>query len=368
MKRIPFPIIYVEGDAYERGYQYGSQCRKLIEESVNVYRKIFEVDSNMDWEAALRLARKFTAPIEKYDPPSIEEMRGIAKGSGQDFDSILAINARTELMLSREAGGLGECTTLAATSETTSSRHMLMAQNWDMKVTTAKLAVILKEKQNNGPNIVQLVEAGIIGKIGYNSAGVCVLANIMVSDGWHLGVPMQIILRKIMNQENLVDAMGVVLSAKRASSGNYLIGYAGEEGNEAVDIEAAPDYYNVLWPSDGTIAHANHFSINNPNIRDLFPPLDPGSLNREHRATKLLSKERGNITAAAIKKILRDHFDKKGSGSICCHVDPHFDESHQWLTIGSLVIDLNDKTLEIAKGPPCENKYIALTFDDIMQV
>jgi len=366
INQVPFPVISVEGDAYERGYQYGSQCEKLIEEALGIYRRIFKAESNLDWESALELARKFTSFIEEYDPSSMEEMRGIAEGAEQSFDNILALNVRTELMLLGGTGGIEECTTLAATPEATLSGHMLVAQNWDMKPAAAKVTVMLKEKQKNGPNIIQIVEAGIVGKMGFNSAGVCVLANIMVSDGWHLGVPMQIILRKIMSQESLVDAMGAVLTAKRGSSGNYLIGYSGGEGSEAVDIETAPDYYNVIWPNSGIIAHANHFSVTNSNIKDLLPPLDPGSLNRERRATKLLTKECGHIDMDVMKKVLRDHFDKKGPGSICCHIDPHLDEALQWLTNASFVIDLNKKTMDVAKGPPCENEYVTLNFEDIM--
>jgi len=366
MNQVPFPVISVEGSAYERGCQYGSQCKKLIEEALGIYRRIFKAEANLDWEPALELARKFIPSVEQYYPSSMEEMRGIAEGAEQSFDNILALNVRTELMLLGGTGGIEECTTLATTPEVTLSGHMLMAQNWDMKPAASEVTVVLKEKQKDGPNVVQIVEAGIIGKMGFNSAGVCVLANIMVSDGWHLGVPMQIILRKVINQDNLVDAIEAVLAAKRGSSGNYLIGYAGSEGSEAVDIEAAPDHYNVIWPDSGIIAHANHFSVTNPNIKDLLPPLDPGSLNRERRATKLLTKECGHIDTGIMKKILRDHFDKKGSGSICCHKDPHLDESLQWMTNASFVIDLNKKTMDIAKGPPCENEYVTLKFEDIM--
>jgi len=91
----PFPIISVEGDACEWGRQYGSQCNKLIKESLNLYHKSFKVDSNLDWEAALELGRKFIPFIEEYDPMGMEEMQGIAEGSGRTLDEILLLNVRT---------------------------------------------------------------------------------------------------------------------------------------------------------------------------------------------------------------------------------------------------------------------------------
>lgn len=132
MKQVPFPIISVEGDAHEIGYQYGSQCKKLIEEAIGVYRKLFKTVVGLEWEAAISSARKFTPSIEEYDPAGMEEMRGVAKGSGQAFDNILTLNLRYELVWLKGAGGLGECTALAVTPEASSPRRMLMAENWDL--------------------------------------------------------------------------------------------------------------------------------------------------------------------------------------------------------------------------------------------
>ena len=358
----PFPIISVEGDARQRGCQYGSQCKKLIEEALSLYRKSFKVDSNLDWDPTLKLGRKFIPFIEEYDPMGMEEMRGIAEGSGRTLDEILLLNVRTELSLLAQAGGLEEgCTAVAATPDATASKHLLLAQNWDWKPSTQRITVILKEEQKDGPNVVQLVEAGRIGEIGFNSAGIGVLANVLTSDKWRLGVPMHIILHKILNAEGWSDAMLAVLAVKRASAGNYLIGYV---GGEAVDIEAAPEDYNVIWPDGGIITHANHFAVANPNIRDLMAPTHPWSLTHEYRAAKLMAKERGNISVAVIQRILRDHLDKPYS--VCRHPDTRLDESLRTQTNAAIIIDLNEKTLCIAKGPPCENEFVTLTFEDIM--
>lgn len=274
------------------------------------------------------------------------------------------------MSLLSQAGGLEEgCTGVASTPDATASKHLLIAQNWDWKACTQRIAVILKEKQNEGPNIVQLVEAGIIGKIGYNSAGIGVLANVLISDSWRLGVPMQIILHKILNAEGWADAMLAVLAAKRSSAGNYLIGYAGGEAlgdyvGEAVNIEAAPKDYNVIWPDDGILTHANHFAVANPNIRDLMAPTHPWSLTHGYRVAKLIAKERVNISVAVIQRILRDHLDKPYF--VCRHPDKRLDEKLWTQTNASIIMDFNEKTLHLAKGPPCENEYVTISFGDIM--
>lgn len=364
----PFPIISVEGNAHERGCQYGSQAKTLVEESLSVYRRKFECFSNRDWDECLREGEKFIPFIEEYDPEIMEEIAGIAEGSGRTIEEIVTLNARSELVGAQrwiaqiaKVKGLEGCTTLAATSEATLSKHMFMAQNWDYWLSTQKLNVILKIKQKGKPNIVQVAEAGLVAKVGFNSAGIGLCANGSHSDKWGIGVPFQVILRGILNARSMADAILAILRAKRASSCFYLIGRDGE----AIDIEAAPNDYNYIFPDNGTIAHSNHFLIANPNIKDFLPSSSGSTLFRQYRMKKLLNKKCGDITIDTIKEIQRDHFDKPHS--ICAHVDKQLAQEHQAQTNFSLIMDLNNKTLHIALGPPCENEYTTLDFADFLR-
>ena len=357
----PFPVISVEGDPYECGYQHGSQCKQLIEHALSVFRKLFKANLNLDWEQALEKGRKFASPIEEYDPASIEEMKGIAEGAGRAFDEILVLHITNELHRERLVAQAEGCTTIAATPEATISKHTLVGKNLDQKPATQELAVILKKKRNRGPNCVALTRAGLLTRDGFNSAGICVCANGLGSDRWRVGVPLEIVLNKVISAESLSDAISAIISAKRASSNNYMIGHS---GGEAICIEAAPYDYNTIWADGGILAHSNHFTVANPNIKDLMPALLPNTLTRLHRATKLLIQERGNISVGVFKKILRDHFDKPFS--ICTHPDVRVAENLQFQTNASVIIDLNEKTMAVALGPPCENEYVTLTFEDIM--
>lgn len=364
----PFPIISVEGDAHERGYQYGSQGKMLIEESLSVYHKVFEHFSTLDWHGCLQKGKNFIPFIEEYDPEIMEEIIAIAEGSGRTIEEIVALNARTELVFEQwfiaqgaKVKGLEGCTTLAATPEATLSKHMFMAQNWDLYPATQNINVILKIKQKGKPNIVQVVEAGIVAKMGFNSAGIGLCTSGSHSDKWGFGVPFQVILREILNARSMRDAISAILRAERASSAFYLIGC---RDGEVINIEAAPNDYNYIFPDNGTIAHSNHFLIGNPNIKDFRPSCDPSTLFRQYRAKKILNKERGNITVDSIKETLTDHFDKPYS--VCKHVDKLVAEEYQSQTNLSLIMNLTKKTMDIAKGPPCEHKYVSLNFESFL--
>lgn len=362
----PFPIISVEGNAHECGYQYGSQAKTLVEESLSVYRRKFEHFSNRDWDECLREGEKFIPFIKEYNPEIMEEIAGIAEGSGRTIEEIVTLNARTELVFAAMfQGGLAECTALAATPEATLSKHTFMAQNWDLWPATQKLNVILKIKQKGKPNIVGVVEAGVVAKMGFNSAGIGLCVTGSYCDKWGTGVPFQVILREILNARNMADAILAILRAKRASSAFYLLGRDIDGDGEAIDIEAAPNDYNYMFPDNGTIAHSNHFLIPNPNIKDILPSWKSSTLFRQYRVKKILNKKCGDITIDTIKEIQRDHFDKPHS--VCRHVEKQLPQEMRCQTNVSLIMDLNNKTLHIAPGPPCENEYTTLDFADFLR-
>ena len=357
----PFPIISVEGSPYDCGYQYGCQCGSLIAKSIETYQKAFKDDLNLDWKGALDLGKKFGPDIEDYDPDGVEEMRGIAKGAGRTFEEILVLQSKTELKFLASVGDLEGCTTLAATAEATLSKCTIVGKNWDWIPESQKLGVVLKKKRKGKPNSVALTEAGLLTRDGFNSAGLCIVANALASDKWRIGVPLHIILNKIISSSTLNDAMTAVLSAKRASSNNYMIVHS---MGEAITIEAAPCDYNVIWAKEGMLVHSNHFTVPNPNIRDLLPNLHPNTLTRLERATKLLAREHGRIDNRVLKNILMDHFDKPFS--ICWHPDESIDPRLRLQTNASFIVNLNQRTIEIALGPPCKNEYVSLKFPDIM--
>jgi len=100
----------------------------------------------------------------------------------------------------------------------TQKERPVLRKNWDWIPESQKLGVILKKKRKGKPNSVALTEAGLLTRDGFNSAGLCIVANALASDKWRFGVPLHIILNKIISSPTLNDAMTAVLSAKRASS------------------------------------------------------------------------------------------------------------------------------------------------------
>jgi len=364
----PFPILEVQGTPFECGLQHGEQAKAIIRETVANYREVLERSYDRPWDDVVRLARKFLPAIEEYDPEVIEEMKGIARGAEQTFEDILVLNARSELVFLARTGKKTElegapegCTVMAATPEATKTGHMIVGHNVDWLAETQKTYIILKKRRKNALNCVTFLEAGIVGKTGFNAAGIVSFGNGMVTDKMKPGIPSQIILNKVLNAHTVAEAVQIFLPPNRAGAVNRVI--ASAEG-ACINVEAAPDEFNYLYPEDGIIVHTNHFLGKNPNIRDMNPASLPNTLTRRYQAFKLLSEARGQITTNTFKRIFRDHLDKPNS--ICMHPDPYRYKGRENVqTVVSLILDLNDFRLDIALGPPCEHDYVTLDFSDI---
>jgi isopenicillin-N N-acyltransferase-like protein len=352
---LPFPLIVLEGSPTERGIAYGRGCRDRVQATIDVYRRIFKTEGKLTWSRALDAAAGYAEPIERYDADIRAEIAGIAQGAAVPEKAILAINARSELLFQLTAGTAAPkpcCTALAALAPPDSDGAVLMAQNWDWYRATMDQCVLLLIRQPPRPTILQLVEAGLIAKMGLNSAGIGLCTNALLTDGWRVGVPYHAILRGILNARHMGDAIGAVTRARRASAGNYLIGHG---DGFAVDIEASPDHLNLLYPQQGLLTHANHFQRSNPANADLMAGLWPDTVVRDVRAAQLCRAQRRGDDPTWIKRVLSDHFDHPSG--ICTHPGDAADPDAQWQTNASMIMDLGRRMMFLTHGPPCRNDY-----------
>ena len=100
-----FPEVTVSGgSAYERGRTYGSRVPALIANSIATYARLYAFRRGMDWAASQEAALAYQPIIQESASEVLEEIRGIADGSGRKLAEILALNVRTELLAGREGG------------------------------------------------------------------------------------------------------------------------------------------------------------------------------------------------------------------------------------------------------------------------
>lgn len=358
-----YPHIRVSGAPRARGRSYGEQASGRLHRSVELYRDVFDHYAGWDWKRVTKHALRFVQPIRAAHPTYLDEMEGIAEGAGVEFADILAINVRTEVMFSavvRQAAV--ECTAFAALPEVTADGHMLIGQNWDWKPHTVDSVVVLEVERDDGPDFVTVVEAGLLAKSGMNAAGIGVVTNALISDRDHgdPALPYHVILRAILDAENLPEALDAISRHPRSSAANYLIAH---RDGIAVDVEAAPGDFGQVWldfPTAGLSCHANHFICDTQGVKDVTRWIGPDSPFRQERMQRLLESERGQISFDVIEDALRDH--STHPLGICKHGNPKQHEYERSVTVVSVVYDLTASQMRIADGRPCECEFRTLDY------
>jgi isopenicillin-N N-acyltransferase-like protein len=353
-----FPHIRVKGSAAERGRQLGQQAASLIQRNLELYRQLFMHYAGWDWQRVREHAALFRPRIEAYQPRYLAEIEGIAQGTGVDAGDILAMNVRTEIMFAAVARqALPECTAFAILPDATADGHTLIGQNWDWNPAMSGTVVVLEAEQDEGPNFVTVVEAGLLAKVGFNAAGIGVATNALISDQdrGEAGVPYHVILRALLDAQTMTQALAAINSQPRASSANYLVAH---RDGEAIDVETAPGNYTRVY-SDFTpgdiLTHTNHFTSNSFNLHDVGLWNGPDSPFRMTRLTRLLWRDEGQLSAERLQVLLADHFNRPHS--ICRHPDPAKPPLEQYATVASVIMDLDTQTMWLADGNPCQLPY-----------
>jgi len=358
------PRVRVEGTGYDRGRQYGVQARARVRRSVQAYQQVFAHYAGWDWPTVRREAARFEAPIAAFRPAYAEEMRGIADGAGLDLADVLAINVRTEVMFAakaRQAPLAGrarqapaECSAFAVVRDQPAAT--LIGQNWDWLLHSAETLVLLEARQDDGPDFVTVVEAGLLAKTGMNAAGLGLVTNALVTDAdvGAPGLPYHVLLRAVLDCATVTEALMVLQAGERSSSANYLIAHS---SGTALDVEAAPgDFTRLypLYPDHGLLLHTNHFLSPRLHPVDLSLWAMPSSAVRLQRL-QAFGAGGQRRTLDDFRGLLADHADYPYS--VCAHPEPGTHPCEQSATIASVLMDLTAGRMWVAAGHPCQARY-----------
>ncbi len=160
----PFPLIELTGSPRERGRTHGQVAADRLRRGIKMYSESL-LKSGVDWPELARRAEAMVPAIEKFDPTYVEEMRGIAEGSGEPFAGVILMNARTEMVV--EARKRQEkqqvpdgCTAALALPSASADGVLLHGQNWDWRAECAETGVVLRIRRDDGPDILTFTEAG----------------------------------------------------------------------------------------------------------------------------------------------------------------------------------------------------------------
>jgi isopenicillin-N N-acyltransferase-like protein len=250
-------VLEAFGDSTDIGRAHGSVCSEMIRSYVNDRINLTAQEEwsggGADRDLILSCADETLAHHERFSESLYAEMTAMAVAAGITPQEAVAVGGFTDLVdvvRSRVAGVAEEhnCTGII------NPKTGLFAQTWDMHASAGEYVLMLKIDPLMGPDMFVQTTAGCLGQIGMNEAGIAVGINNLTSMG-KPGVTWPFVVRKILEQDDLDDAVKVVLDADLAGGHNYFI--MGPDG-EGATIEAMPRSRRVTRTNGSPVVHANN--------------------------------------------------------------------------------------------------------------
>ena len=368
-----FPVLQLSGTPFERGRMHGQIARAQVTGSVRCYASLF-ASCGIDWAEAQRRAAEYRDIIAGCGGGMIEEIEGIAIGSGFNVNEILALNCRTEILPPTFLGmettnsdaarrkntaiglfDIGECTSVAVTGARCVDGQTRVAQNWDWIGYQRDNVVALRVlREAPWPSFLTLTEAGILAKIGINDYGVAVGLNILraTNDRQQLGIPVHIFQHMALDCTSVDAVVALAQSLAFAASSNAILGDA--SGNVCA-LEYSPSGAAAIPPDQGVIAHTNHFC--DPRLAEWQAPLaqmlttEP----RLHCADTHISGWPDQIDDAYLGMLLRDETGTGADakyGAICRSPDMSLPPDLRVESVFGVIINCDKRTMLVAPGIP----------------
>jgi isopenicillin-N N-acyltransferase like protein len=296
----------------------------------------------------------FKRAIHACAPDLLEEVEGIAEGSGLASDDIYALQLLDEEWAYRvrraSARELNKCSSLAIAEP---GGPTWIGQNMDLGDYTDGHQVLLElEADGAAPAARVFSTAGMIGLMGVNAAGVgaCVNSLSQLPNAAE-GLPVAFVLRRLLQARTLDEASDLVQTLPHATNQHYVI--ATPQGVRSFEASAvAVTEYRPADPA--RVFHTNH------PLTDA--PLNPGVAGPWENSEARLASVTGRLSKGAPGLV-------EIEAALSAKDDPNHPVCRSFvggglfaLTTGSMISALTPVRVDswVSAGPPLDRGYHAL--------
>lgn len=336
----------ISGSYYEIGFAVGSEFKDIINDTFDNHKGLHEeflVYHRTD-EGQQRYNNLKELHQKEY-PHLMDELKGMAEGSGRNFEELFLMNMRGEYGSYIKLTELKGCTTFSVVNEKTA----MFAHNEDgLEVFNSKL-FLLTAKPEEKPRFTSLTYPGFISgnSLGFNDEGICFSINNVHPDYTTVGVGRHFIARSIFEAKTIEEAIDTVSRGGRATGFNYTI--ASIKERRIVNVEVSTEFYNIK-EIDSAYCHTNHFF----ELRDIAQTITNTSAARLKRGVEYISS--GKLLGKAdVRSFISDTQNPEYPVYRDC--TPPDDR----VTLMTGIFDLDSATCTFYKQPPKENVSGILT-------
>lgn len=305
-------------------------------------------------------AQKFLDQSKINYPRYCEEMQGVADGAQVPVVDIMALNCRSEITFglfvenSKSPVDSDGCTSMSWNT----GRTTFLSQNWDWMPGQAPNLIICRVSQPNTdlPDFQMITEAGIIGKIGFNSAGVGCCFNAIRARGVdETRMPIHFGLRTVLESQSKEKAVAALKQRGLAGSAYMVIG----DRLGAIGLESSHLGFQELHADAlGRICHANHYLAKHAGVQESVWLTD--SPERTARIREIATPEvmKQEPSFSSILEVFKDEMNLPGA--INRKVQEGLSRS---ASLFNVVFDLGSKEGVVTMGRPTEpEERVLFTF------
>lgn len=326
-------VLTLSGSPAQIGAAHGStladDIREYLGERLDLAGDPYWSGRTAELESIVGLAQETLDPHRRFSESLYHEMVAMASAAGITPAEAVVVGGFTDLIdVVRVAGGPAveedDCTGVIDADQGT------LAQTWDMHASAGEYVYLLDISPADGPRAKVQTTAGCLGQIGINEAGVAIGINNLTSRG-KIGVTWPFVVRKVLEQTNLDDAVEVVLSANLAGGHNFFI--VGPDGS-GCNIEAMPGSRKVTRVESGTFAHSNH-------CLDTETRTEEGERNPIGAESSLIRLEQARNIGSDFDALFADPAINRGAAS-----------PRDVATCGAVIMRTGPRTMDAVWGQP----------------
>ncbi|MFW9991664.1 MAG: C45 family autoproteolytic acyltransferase/hydrolase [Candidatus Odinarchaeota archaeon] len=270
-----FPLLEVSGTHYEIGTQIGRKFKEKIHKGFTESRGVKQL---LEWD---RLKPERLDKVEqlgkKYFPRYMDEITGIADGSGMDYRKVLAVNFMHVPFVERK----DKVSTLDEMAEENCSTaifrfpdHKMVCHNEDLDPVLGKYSYFLHYKLADGSSFLAFAYCGCIPGLsfGFNSYGIVKTCNSLSDPYKKMGIPRILFGRSILEAKSLSEAV-TRTQQHSPRSGGASYNLVSLHDDQAVNVETT-SISAAITPITGRYFRTNHYISD--RLKKHLPPDDYG--------------------------------------------------------------------------------------------
>jgi tetratricopeptide (TPR) repeat protein len=307
-----FLVLHLKGAPYDTGYQHGMLMKGIMGNLTDQGAQVFGLDEQT--HAQLRETAKQS---DEFIPEEYrEQMRGLADALETPYDEILLWNVC-------DVTSVQSCTNFLTFGRATVDGKVVHGANSEygdivmnrMLTGDGNIALLAVYEPDDGHKFAVVMRSPVMiaGSFGINDAGLTIsLTSLPAKDSTHDGIPVFILLRKVIQYADSVPAaLKIVQEAPRDSG--FSMTFADGKTNQGAVIECSATQYAVRESVDGTLVATNRMAD-----KKLYEAMQKGILSNGYEKRMSLRGERyaqmfkanyGQIDVRKAVGFLRDHLD-----------------------------------------------------------